>query len=202
MHPISKHTFQQGFTYSEYRELIDRLATEEKTTGPLQNEDLLSYTQLNIHRMKRLDKSISIEDELAEKLSHMTCPIRWLVLTEAWCGDAAQNVPILAKMAELAPTIELRLVLRDEHTDIIDSFLTNGSRAIPKLIIMDAEMNVIGTWGPRPKEVQDMVMENKRSNEMPYSEFAKVVQKWYARNHGVSLQKEMEEVLSVAGCFG
>ncbi len=199
---IDKSTFDKGLTYNQYFELTEQLVNDGRTTGSDQSEAMVEYTKLNLHRMNRLNKTISISEELAQKLSNMTCPVRWALLTEAWCGDAAQNVPILAKMAELAPSIELRLLLRDEHLDIMDSFLTNGGRAIPKLIIMDADMNVIGTWGPRPKEVQDMVMENKRTGGMPYSEFAKVVQKWYAQDKGAFLQKEMEEVLKVAGCFG
>jgi hypothetical protein len=199
---IDKNTFDKGLTYNQYFELTEQLVNDGRTTGSDQSEAMVEYTKLNLHRMNRLNKTISISEELAQKLSNMTCPVRWALLTEAWCGDAAQNVPILAKMAELAPSIELRLLLRDEHLDIMDSFLTNGGRAIPKLIIMDADMNVIGTWGPRPKEVQDMVMENKRTGGMPYSEFAKVVQKWYAQDKGTFLQKEMQEVLKVAGCFG
>lgn len=199
---IDKSTFDKGLTYNQYFELTEQLVNDGRTTGSDQSEAMVEYTKLNLHRMNRLNKTISISEELAQKLSNMTCPVRWALLTEAWCGDAAQNVPILAKMAELAPSIELRLLLRDEHLDIMDSFLTNGGRAIPKLIIMDADMNVIGTWGPRPKEVQDMVMENKRTGGMPYSEFAKVVQKWYAQDKGTFLQKEMQEVLKVAGCFG
>jgi len=199
---IDKSTFDKGLTYAQYLELTEQLVKDGKTTGQDQSEAMVDYTKLNLHRMNRLNKTVSIGEELSEKLRNMTCPIHWALLTETWCGDAAQNVPILAKMAELAPSIELRLLLRDEHLDIMDKFLTNGGRAIPKLIIMDAGMNVIGTWGPRPKEVQDMVKENKRTGGMPYSEFAKVVQKWYAQDKGVFLQKEMEEVLKVAGCFG
>ena len=199
---IDKSTFDKGLTYNQYFELTEQLVNDGRTTGLDQSEAMVEYTKLNLHRMNRLNKTISIGAELSEKLRNMTCPIHWALLTETWCGDAAQNVPILAKMAELAPSIELRLLLRDEHLDIMDKFLTNGGRAIPKLIILDASMNVIGTWGPRPKEVQDMVMENKRTGGMPYSEFAKAVQKWYAQDKGVFLQKEMEEVLKVAGCFG
>lgn len=198
---VTKEQFESGYTYSEYRELATNLLSKGNTTGPDQSEAMIEYTKLNEHRMSRLDKTIELDDELVSRLKKMPCGIRWVLLTEAWCGDAAQNVPILNKMAEASPSIELRLLLRDEHLDIMDQYLTNGGRSIPKLIILDEDMNEIGTWGPRPKEIQDMVMENKRTSNMPYSEFSKVVQKWYAQNKGKELQREMIEVMASVGCF-
>lgn len=198
---ITKEVFESGMTYAAYRAMTAELAANGATTGE-QTPDHIHFTELNEHRMRRLDRTFEVDAGLAERLKAMSCTVHWLVLTESWCGDAAQNVPVLAKMANLAPGIHLRLLLRDEHTDIIDQFLTNGGRAIPKLIIMDAAMKVIGTWGPRPREIQDRVMENKRTGAMPYSEFAVIVQKWYAQDKGRCLQREMAEVLETAGCFG
>lgn len=198
---ITKEQFENGYTYEEYRKLVDELFEEGKTTGEDHSEGMLDYTKMNIQRMKRLDKTIELDSSLTKQLENIPCPVNWLLITEAWCGDASQNVPILNKMAEASPTINLRLILRDENLDIMDQYLTNGGRAIPKLVILDGDMKEIATWGPRPSVVQEIVMENKRSGAMPYSEFGKVVQKWYATDKGKSLQREMMDVIRQVDCL-
>lgn len=197
---ITKEQFESGMTYKEYRSMIDELFENGKTTGTDHSEGILNYTKMNIQRMKRLDKTIELDQELIDQLKSVPCPVNWLLITEAWCGDAAQNVPILNKMAEASPNINLKLILRDENLEIMDQYLTNGGRAIPKLVILDGDMNEIATWGPRPSIIQEMVMENKRLGAMPYSEFGKVVQKWYASDKGKSLQREMMDVIKQMDC--
>ena len=197
---ITKEQFENGYTYSEYRKLIDALVAKGQTTGTTQSDDLIKITAMNADRMKRLDNTTQLDGKLLDRLQNMPCPVKWLIIVEGWCKDAAQNVPILNKMAEADPNLELRLILRDEHPEIMDQYLTNGSRSIPKLIILDGDMNEIATWGPRPKEIQEQVVANKKSGKIPFSEFSKVVQKWYAKNKGVSLEKEMMGVLSSIGC--
>lgn len=197
---ITKEQFENGYTYEEYRKLINELFEEGKTTGNDHSEAMLDYTKMNIQRMNRLDKTIEIDQELKDKLYKIPCQVNWLLITEAWCGDAAQNVPILNKIADASSNVKLRLILRDEHLDIMDKYLTNGGRAIPKLIILDAKMNEIATWGPRPSEVQEMVLDNKLNAKLPYGEFAKVVQKWYAKDKGKLLQREMLEVIEQMEC--
>jgi len=197
---ITEELFEKAMTYREYRALIDRLLEQGRTTGTDHSESMLEYTRLNVHRMNRLDKTISLDDALTHRLKNLRCKLKWLVISEAWCGDAAQNLPILNKMAEASSNIELKILLRDEHPQLMDNYLTNGSRAIPKLIILDDKMNELATWGPRPATVQQMVMENKATGRLPYAEFAKVVQKWYAKDKGRSLQHEIMELLGKLNC--
>jgi hypothetical protein len=197
---ITKEQFESGYTYSEYRDLVRSEFEKGRNTGSEQSESLMEYTDLNLHRMKRLDKTIELDAGLKKKLAELPCSVKWLVLAEGWCGDASQNLPIMNKMAEASTNIELRILLRDEHLDVMDQYLTNGARAIPKLIIMDGDMNQIGTWGPRPSVVQEMVMENKRIGKVSYSEFSKVVQKWYATDKGKTLEMEMMTILNQMEC--
>jgi hypothetical protein len=121
-------------------------------------------------------------------------PLRLLVLTEDWCGDAANTVPVLAKWADHAATIELRLLRRDEHPELMDRYLTNNSRSIPIVIVLDAENNELGSWGPRPAELQAWVMANK--GIVPKAELYPQVRRWYSRDRGVST---LREVLAAAG---
>ena len=188
-----KEKIAQSMSYEDFRTLVSGLVAEGKTTGPKQSEEMAHYTSMNDHRMNRLDKTTKLNPELVEALEAIDHKQYWLVLTEGWCGDAAQIVPILAKMAEAAPNVELRLVLRDEHLDLMDQYLTNGGRSIPKLIVVDAETyESKGSWGPRPAEVQEMVMARKNDpNAEPYSEFVKKVQLWYARDKTQAVQGEL-----------
>jgi hypothetical protein len=169
---------------------------ENKTTGSIQEESLIAYAKLNNQRMKRLDKTIRLTEELSAAIvglkEHMIC----LVITEGWCGDAAQNIPLIAAMAAVSDKIELRLILRDEHLEVMDEYLTNGSRSIPKMIFLKkADLTELTTWGPRPQTAQKMVLEAKKNPDMTKEEFTEQVHAWYAKDKTKSMQEEMISLL-------
>ncbi|SDS49268.1 Thioredoxin [Polaribacter sp. KT25b] len=183
-------SLKQSISYQEYRDLVTNLLAENKSTGPNQSEELTNYSLLNATRMKRLDKTIKISDETTKEIQQITTPQTWLLITEGWCGDAAQNLPIINKMADLNSNISLKLVLRDENEDLIDLFLTNGGKAIPKLIILDQENNVINTWGPRPTVATKMVADYKAKHGALDAEFKQDLQVWYNKDKGKSTQED------------
>lgn len=197
MEQIVQKALETSMSYSQYREMIDSLLEEGKTTGPDHSEDFLHYTKMNITRMKRLDKTTQIGDDMSKAIKGLGKKQVWLVITEAWCGDAAQVAPVIEAMAALNSAIETRYVLRDEHTELIDRYLTNGGRSIPKILLLDSEaQDVYTTWGPRPSELQAIIDANKASdNPKPYSEMSVDVQRWYAKNKTVSIQKEFGSIL-------
>jgi hypothetical protein len=159
---IPQHIWEGAFSYREYRDLIDALLAENRTTGSNHSEAMLHYTRMSAVRMKRLDKTIRLLPEAQETLRSATKPLHWLVLTEAWCGDAGQSIPVMAALAGQHPAMDLRLILRDEHPDIIDAFRTKGGRSIPKLLLMDpGTLEVRATWGPRPEELQRKVEKDR-----------------------------------------
>lgn len=182
------------YTYEAYREMIDQLLEAGKTTGPIQTEDKVEFTRLNVVRMNRLDKRAFIDEDLKEQLAEMPRQV-WLVVAEAWCGDASQNLPYLKKMADVNPLIDLRIVLRDENTDIIDGFLTNGGRAIPKLIAIDDEGDIAFTWGARPVAIQEEFLRLKEQG-LPKAEVDRTLQLLYSRDKGQSLQDDFRVTLS------
>lgn len=188
---------EKSMTYKKYRSLMTSLLDENKTTGENQSEDFVNYTKLSHTRMTRLDKRAEISQENISRIKAIDRKMHWLILTEAWCGDAGQVIPYIEKMAMESDSISTSYVLRDENLDLMDQFLTNGGRSIPKMIILDKDSNeVLGSWGPRPSEVQIMVEERKKSeNPMPYSEFSLIVQKWYNSDKGSSIQNELLETL-------
>ncbi|MEL7004310.1 MAG: thioredoxin family protein, partial [Bacteroidota bacterium] len=136
---ITKAHVEKGIPYDDYRKLIDDKFAIGQTTGVDHSESMLNYTKLNIQRMNKWDKVTKLGDEtvsLAEKLDR---PQYWMLLTEGWCGDAAQCTPFIQKVASLNENIQLKIILRDENPEVMDAYLTEGGRSIPKLIILDAE---------------------------------------------------------------
>ena len=193
---ITPQLVNEAMTYAEYRKLIDDLLDQGQTTGPNQSETMVNYGRLNQKRMKKWEKIAKITPELQERMLDIQRPVTWLVLTEGWCGDAAQNLPFIQKLAELNPLITLKLILRDENHEVMDQFLTDGGRSIPKLIALDsATLSVLGTWGPRPAPMQKLVMENKVSKAKNYSELNEEMHLWYARDRGITFQNEILAIL-------
>ncbi len=197
---IEKSILENAYTYKAYRLLIDDLFDQQKTTGEDHSEEMLNYTKLNLARMNRLDKRSRLTEETIQQLAKMDRPITWLVITEGWCGDAAQIVPVLNHMALENDKISLRLILRDKNLEVIDAFLTNHARSIPKIIVLDTETSeVLTTWGPRPKEMQQLVLDAKveslATDDLDLRQqislnAAEQLHLWYAKDKTKTIQTE------------
>jgi len=196
MKDIIKKSLQKTYTYQAYKDLVKTLLLEGKSTGPNQSEDLTNYSLLNDKRMKRLDKTIKIIDDTKQFLKTIKTPQTWVVLTEGWCGDAAQNLPVIHKMAEVNSNINLQLVLRDENLELMDLFLTNGGRSIPKLIALDKDLNILFTWGPRPQTATNMVLDYKTKHGSLDAQFKQDLQVWYNKDKGESIQNDFKELIN------
>lgn len=182
--------WNSGMPYSTYREMMESLVAEGKTTGPNPTEALANYTKLNSSRMKKWEKMYLPSSRATAYLHKTDLKENWLVITEAWCGDAAQNIPQIQKLANLLLNVQTRYILRDEHPELIEPFLTNGTRSIPKVIRLSAGFEVVGTWGPRPKTVQQLVLELNSNPEVPTEERAFALHSWYNQNAGKDLETE------------
>lgn len=121
-----------------------------------------------------------------------------LVLAEDWCGDASNTVPVLARFAEAATNVEMRVVERDENPDLMDRYLTNGGRAIPVAVVLDEDLEPRGRWGPRPEELQAFVISEKEKGERETSEIYRQARRWYARDEGRTTLRELLDVLEEA----
>jgi len=187
-----KNYIEKSMTYAEYIKLIDDLLLDGKTTGANQSEAMFNYGKLNRQRMRRLEKTVRLNDSLKEKAQAVNRKMIWLIITEGWCGDAAQNIPTIEKIASQSPNVETRYVLRDENLELMDKYLTYHARSIPKLIALDAEtLEEIGTWGPRPQTAMDYFFEMKHQGlEKP--QMMENMQRWYNRDKEQSLQAEFE----------
>ncbi|WKK79971.1 thioredoxin family protein [Marivirga arenosa] len=187
--------FSQALNYTEYRALIKSLLADNKTTGANHSDAMIGYTLMNDKRMDRLDKTLSLADEIIQKVKKLD-RMNWLVITEAWCGDAAQNIPLIAKMADLNDNIDLRFIMRDENPQIMDQYLTNGSRSIPIIIFMDEHYRDLSTWGPRPQPVQNMILDAKNNPDTEQAKLIEKLHKWYAVDKCKTLMEEYNNIIN------
>ncbi len=189
---ITYQILAKAQSYNAYRTMINNLLAKNLTTGSNHSEAMINYTKMNVQRMKRLDKTTKLSPELVIALQKLTDKWTWLILTEAWCGDAAQNIPIISHCASVSDNIDLRFILRDEHPNIMDAHLTNGGKAIPKLICLKTTaLTELGTWGPRPAPLQQMVIEHKENPVKSQQEFFKQAQLWYIKDNAQTIQQEL-----------
>jgi hypothetical protein len=191
-----KKYIKKSMTYAEYIKLIDDLLLDGKTTGETQSEAMFGYGKLNRQRMHRLEKTVVLNGSVKEKARNLQREMIWLIITEGWCGDAAQNIPLIEKIAAENPKIETRYVLRDENLDLMDRYLTNDARSIPKLICFDAEtFEQLGAWGPRPQAAVNYFDEMKAQN-LGKPQMMENLQRWYNSDKNQSVQAEFEDLLT------
>jgi Thioredoxin len=197
---IDKSYAAKGMSYIEYRRLINALIIIGKSTAKKDSENLVEYSKLNVARMNRIDKTIEIIPGLSEAVEQIVAPQTWLVLTEGWCSNSAQIVPVLDKIVPLNSNIELKFLLRDENPGLMDWYLTNGkSRSIPKLIAVDENFEELFNWGPRPKVLQEVTY-RMRANGIDNDTIKEEMHKWYAHDKTITIQKEILELLKETCC--
>ncbi|HOY48470.1 MAG TPA: thioredoxin family protein [Flavobacteriales bacterium] len=186
---LNSTLIRNAFTWERYMALMEQLVADKQTTGE-QTEEHIHFTELNIHRLKRVYKTLKFDSEVANALAETPRQL-WVVISEAWCGDASQLLPVMARMADLSATIELRIVLRDENPELMDQFLTNGGKAIPKLICMNPDtFEVMWNWGPRPLPAVELAKSIK-SQGGTKEEIGLAMQEWYNKDKGQTTIQEL-----------
>lgn len=196
---LNESVWRSAASYPEYRDMLQTLMADNKTTGTNQEPWLVEYARLNIARMNRLDKTFAVPQKNWHQIQKMPNELWFLTISEGWCGDAAQIIPVIDKMVAAKATWVHKIILRDEHLPVMDRFLTNGtSRSIPVTIILrPGTMDVLGWWGPRPTGAQAVIDELKAEN----ADFEIVKEKlhgWYAKDKGQSTAAEFMQTLQEA----
>ena len=186
-----------GMTFSDYLEKM-KTETEISDLSNLSDQERedLTLVKLNYQRFSRILRTYKVDEMLHDKIKNISSPQIWMIISEVSCGDSAQNIPYIARIAEINPLIHLRIILRDSNLDIMDLYLTDGkSRSIPKLVAFDEQGNELFQWGARPREAQVLV--NRLRNEgMPKEIFLEQLHLWYGRDRGKSLESELKEIIS------
>lgn len=196
MKDIISNSLANSYSYEEYRTKIKDLLAEGKSSGDEQSDEILAYSQLNETRMNRLDKTIKITPDTEAFLSALNTEYIWLVLSEGWCGDAAQILPIINKMAQVSAKIDLKIAFRDENPELMNLYLTNGGKAIPKMIILDKKtLGVLADWGPRPAEAIKLIADYKATFGVIDETVKTQLQMWYLHDKGISTQNEIVGLL-------
>jgi Thioredoxin len=171
---LNKRRFEQALTFEGYLETVDK------------NRELWH----GVHQRVRLP------DEIVDEARSMPGGWHLVALSEDWCGDAVNTLPVIARLADEAGW-DLRVMGRDDNLDLIDSHLTNGrSRSIPIVIVYDENFDEVGWWGPRPDEIQSWVMGEGLAVSSP--ERYKVIRRWYARDRGKTTLSELLDIVAAA----
>lgn len=182
-----KPYWDKAMSFEEYLKLAKTL-----TENPdMQQEAYREYYDLGLQRMERVDKNYAPKDEEIQQMRGKNFRGNVLIIAEPWCGDAASIVPVVARFL-MAAAVPVRVFLRDENPALIDNFLTNGGRAIPKILIADEDFEVITSWGPRPKFGADLLAKFK-ANPESYSreKFYIDLQRAYAKDKGKEIVAEI-----------
>lgn len=193
---IKYRLIEKGMSYTEFiNSTIEEIA--KTNISELQDKELsrFNFKVLNLQRSSRITRTYKISDELKNIINEISEPQIWMVITENWCGDSAQNLPYIAAIAGENILINLRVILRDLNPDIMDQCLTNGTRSIPKLIAFNNTGDELFRWGPRPKAAVNLINQWKEEG-LEKSEWTEKLHSWYSRNKGVEIEKEFIELIA------
>lgn len=187
-----------GLIYRQYYDLTKK-EIETADLSKLTDEEKKRYEdkKLNLHRMTRIEKHYSVSEELKNLILRVDKPQTLMIISETWCGDSAQNIPYIAKMTELNPKFDLTIILRDVNPDIMDLYLTNGTRSIPILVTFDENGEELFRWGPRPQEAKDLFADLKAQG-FEKSYILEKLHLWYGRNRGKNLESEFIAALELS----
>jgi hypothetical protein len=158
--------------------------------------DFLDRAQANAALWRDTYRLVRVPADAVARLAALGGRWHLLVIAEDWCGDGVSTVPLLARLAELAPNVDLRVVARDANADLIDAYLTNGARSIPVVVVLDEEYEERGWWGPRPRVLQQWVTDN--GMKLQKEERYRFVRTWYARDRGRTTVDEVIDVIARA----
>lgn len=180
-----------------YQQLFISILADPMPAHPYDSPTYLNYVKLNQRRMERWMKQGILNPELIAAVQRIDKPQTWTIITEPWCGDAAHTQPFIERVAAMNALITIDFQLRDSPPFLIESHLTNGKRAIPKLIITDSQENEIASWGSRPAQCQALFHQLVAAR-VPHDEKEIAIQKWYNEDKGVSVQLELLAILQQA----
>ena len=185
------------YSYEDYmrksEELFNMTNTYNLDEKGRRNHD---YRKINFQRINRINKTFKPNEEMIELIKKIKEPQFWLVITEDWCGDSAQNLPYIVNYIHYNQLIDLKVISRDENLEVIDEYFRIGNpRSIPKIVGFDRDGSELFIWGPRPRFAQDLVSK-LQSEGYSKDEFDKELHLWYAKNKGKELEKEFYALLS------
>ena len=190
VHGTLPYEITQRYDYASFVQLTAEMVAQNTTTGPVKSESRINATKLNLQRLNRVTKTLRLLDDWHTFPKEKTRNLSFLVITETWCGDGAQIVPVFHRIAEHLH-IDMHIILRDEYPDIADRYLFRGTRSIPMLIVFDKESGKeLAVWGPKPAAAQKILDDAKRDG-IPHYDYVITLQNWYNQSKGTQIQEEL-----------
>ena len=170
------------------------LVTRARYYGGESFQDFLARPTVNHELWLALAHRVTIPIEYSARIDALGGKWHLLVLSEDWCGDAVNIVPIVARLADSVSNMDMRILARDQNLDIMDAHLTNGkSRSIPIVILFNEKFEECGWWGPRPRALQKWVIDE--GLQLPKDVRYREIRTFYARDRGVTTVRELVEML-------
>jgi hypothetical protein len=179
-------------TFQSYQECFKKITSQSLTIAPYDSEEYREYVKMNEVRQNRWLKNGIIETECIDVILSISQPQEWIIISEPWCGDAAQLIPFIIKLASYNSLIKVSIQLRDSDSEI-EKYLTNGSKSIPILIVRTKDQELFH-WGSRPKGAQ-IIVDELKNNQSDFNHIKEELQKWYNKDAGKAIQKELVELL-------
>jgi hypothetical protein len=192
---IEKNILEKGISYLQYiKNNTEEITRTDRDTLDKSSAKKLDYKILNLKRSLRISKYYKLNEDLKKIINEIDEPQLWMVITENWCGDSAQNLPYIAAIAEQNPLIQLIVLLRDSNPEIMDQFLTNGTRSIPILVVFNESGEELFRWGPRPKAAIQLIKQWKAEG-LGKDEWMEKLHSWYSKNKGAEIEKDLTELI-------
>lgn len=195
MQKIDLSIINSYITYPEYQaEFKKQVFLDDINSLNELEKQYFEYRKLNFQRTSRVEKTFLPAPETQDVFASISSEQTWYVITENWCGDSAQSLPVIASLANLSENIILKIVLRDSNPEFMNLYLTNGNKSIPELVVFDKQGSELFHWGPRPKSAQDLFRDLKTQG-LDKTEINKELHLWYAKNRGKEVEKEIMEMI-------
>jgi hypothetical protein len=189
MFEFTKEKINNQLSIEDYQSFFEKISKKEIVEKPYDEEDFFLYTEANFKRSEKIKTKIELNKKLYNELNEGIAHWTWILITEPWCGDASFIQPVIEAIC-LAGDIDLKIALRDKNEDLMDAYLTNGGKSIPKLIVIDDQYNEVFNWGPRPAELQDQI-ENLLKTGGSYDDKLKLAHQWYHKHGNEAIQHEL-----------
>ena len=195
---ITTQILDQTISWAQYHALIKQYIDTDDKPELYKNEKMQRYTADNLKRVDHVLSNINIESKLYNQLNAVHTPWTWVVLAEPWCGDVSQVIPALYTFSTCSDHIDFRVLQSDSHPEVLDHYVTGTSRSIPKLICLRTDtLDEIGTWGPRPATLQQIVAENKDRTDISFGAKVRMKHEWYGQDMTRSIQEEFIDLIKI-----
>ncbi len=123
--PLSREQFESGMTVQEY---IDQIKVNKDPFVEIYN-------------------SVEIPADAAAWVNGLSNPVNLAVFTADWCGDAVSTTPVILRLADSTPNVNLQVFNRDDDVPLANTFLPeHRAGTVPIFVVLDDDMNEVARF--------------------------------------------------------